>query len=276
LRILLVEDNTVNQKVALRMMERLGYRADVASNGLEAIAALRRQPYDVLLMDVQMPEMDGLEATRLIRQEWASQTQPWIIAMTAYARASDRDECLQAGMNGYISKPIDIALLGKALSKRCVVHETSMVQPSSPPGQHSASESIEQPATASAASSPPSGAINWEIVEGLRSMAGDDADEMLQELIQVYLEDAPQRLQAIQEAVDCSDLAALKQSVHALRSVSVTIGAMRLGALCEVLESNAKERNLQDAVTLASQIDTEFISVKRALIDLSGYATTSE
>jgi HPt (histidine-containing phosphotransfer) domain-containing protein len=107
-------------------------------------------------------------------------------------------------------------------------------------------------------------------------MAGDDADEMLQELIQVYLEDAPQRLQAIQEAVDCSDSVALKQSVHALRSVSVTIGATRLGALCEMLESNAKERKLQDAVTLASQINTEFISVKRALIDLSGYATTSE
>ena len=272
LRILLVEDNTINQKVALRMLDRLGYRADVASNGLEAIAALRRQPYDVLLMDVQMPEMDGLEATRLIRQEWVSSIQPWIIAMTAYAKASDREECLEAGMNSYITKPIDIILLGKALGKCCALQRTDGVQTVNLSDQSLEIERADQAATTSGESELPSAVIDWKIVEGLRNMAGDDADEMLQELIQVYLEDAPQRLQTIKAAIACSDLATLQQSVHALRSVSVTIGATRLGKLCEVLETDVKERKLQDVVTLASQIDTELISVKCALVDLSGYA----
>ncbi len=116
LRILLVEDNLTNQKVALRMLERLGYRADVASNGLEALAALQKHSYDVILMDVQMPEMDGLTATQRIRQEWPPDRQPSIIAMTANAMRGDRDTCLAAGMDGYISKPITLPELQRAIA----------------------------------------------------------------------------------------------------------------------------------------------------------------
>ncbi len=120
LRILLAEDNAVNQKLALRLLAQMGYRADVAANGLEAIQALERQPYDVVLMDVQMPEMDGLDATRRIRARWPAAEPagrvPHIIAMTANAMQGDREECLAAGMDDYISKPIRVEALVQALS----------------------------------------------------------------------------------------------------------------------------------------------------------------
>ncbi|MCP4542765.1 MAG: response regulator [Chloroflexi bacterium] len=117
LRILLAEDNAVNQKLALRLLERMGYRADLAGNGIEVLEALYRQPYDVILMDIQMPEMDGLEATRFIVQEWPSQERPRIIAMTANAMKEDREVCLEAGMNDYVSKPIRVDELVNALNK---------------------------------------------------------------------------------------------------------------------------------------------------------------
>jgi PAS domain S-box-containing protein len=117
LRILLAEDNAVNQKLALRLLSQMGYRADVAASGLEALQALERQPYDVVLMDVQMPEMDGLEATRQIRRRWTT-GRPRIVAMTANAMQGDRDRCLEAGMDDYISKPIHVAELVSALSRQ--------------------------------------------------------------------------------------------------------------------------------------------------------------
>src|SRR5690606_381326 len=106
-RILLAEDNQVNQKVALHMLARLGYRTDVAANGIEVLDALRRLPYDIVLMDVQMPEMDGLEATRRIRAEASADAPgPWIIAITANAMEGDDRQCTEAGMDDYVSKPI--------------------------------------------------------------------------------------------------------------------------------------------------------------------------
>ncbi|MBI4631240.1 MAG: response regulator, partial [Chloroflexi bacterium] len=117
LKILLAEDNAVNQKLAVRLLERMGYRADIAANGLEVIAALERQRYDVILMDMQMPEMDGLDATRRIRRELAPQVQPRIIAMTANAMQGDREMCLEAGMDDYVSKPIQVKDLQTALER---------------------------------------------------------------------------------------------------------------------------------------------------------------
>jgi CheY-like chemotaxis protein/anti-sigma regulatory factor (Ser/Thr protein kinase) len=115
LRILLAEDNVVNQKLALRLMKQLGYRADLASNGVEAIESVQRQPYDVVLMDVQMPEMDGLEASRHITASWPTGKRPRIVAMTANAMQGDREMCLAAGMDDYLTKPIRVDQLIEAL-----------------------------------------------------------------------------------------------------------------------------------------------------------------
>jgi CheY-like chemotaxis protein len=105
----------VNQKLALRLLSRMGYQADVAANGIEAIDAVERRPYDLVLMDVQMPEMDGLEATRQIVHRVDSACRPWIVAMTANAMEGDREQCIAAGMQGYISKPIRVDELVAAL-----------------------------------------------------------------------------------------------------------------------------------------------------------------
>ena len=117
LRILLAEDNVVNQKLALRLLQQMGYRADVASNGIEAVESIERQPYDVVLMDVQMPEMDGLAAAREINRRWPDGTRPRIVAMTANAMHGDREECLAAGMDDYVTKPIRVDQLVDALNQ---------------------------------------------------------------------------------------------------------------------------------------------------------------
>jgi CheY-like chemotaxis protein len=115
LRILLAEDNVVNQKLALRLLSQMGYRADVASNGIEAIESVGRQTYDVVLMDVQMPEMDGLEASRRITAKYPAGERPRIVAMTANAMQGDREACLAAGMDDYVTKPIRVEALVEAL-----------------------------------------------------------------------------------------------------------------------------------------------------------------
>jgi CheY-like chemotaxis protein len=117
LRILLVEDNRVNRKVAVRVLGTLGYTAEVATHGADALHALRESAFDLVLMDVQMPEMDGLEATRRIRAEWPADEQPHIIAMTAAAMDEDRERCRQAGMDGFVSKPIQLDELVEMLKQ---------------------------------------------------------------------------------------------------------------------------------------------------------------
>ena len=118
LRILLAEDNVVNQKVALRLLGQMGYRADLAANGLEAIDAVERQTYDVVLMDVQMPELDGFEASREINRRWPGERRPRLVAMTANAMQGDRELCAAAGMDDYVAKPIRVEELVAAL-ERC-------------------------------------------------------------------------------------------------------------------------------------------------------------
>jgi PAS domain S-box-containing protein len=120
-RILLAEDNLVNQKLALRLLSRMGYEADVVADGAAAVAAVERRQYDLVLMDIQMPELDGLEATRQIVELIAGDRRPWIVAMTANALAGDRERCLEAGMNGYISKPIRVEELVAAVLEAPVV-----------------------------------------------------------------------------------------------------------------------------------------------------------
>ena len=186
LRILVAEDNAVNQKVALSLLERIGYRADVAANGQEAIDALHRQPYDVVFMDGQMPEMDGMEATRLIRRRIPAGQQPYIIAMTADALQGDRERYLAAGMNDYISKPIRLEDLVRAL-----LHEVSMQD--TPKDGAGAAQPPDAPAAAVAAATAaavvPQGEaakaerINRAVLDEFRELMGDEGQQMVAGLV---------------------------------------------------------------------------------------------
>ncbi|MGC9524970.1 MAG: CHASE4 domain-containing protein [Limnospira sp.] len=234
LRILLAEDHLVNQKVALQILQRMGYRADVAGNGLEVLEALQRQPYDVILMDMQMPIMDGLEAARQIQKRYggsekARARRPRIIAVTANARSSDRTECMEAGMDDYISKPIRMERLVKVLGKcRPVVSDLDLGTTATPP---QAQADGEMPAPADGGDNgqlPP--ILDPAVIRGLREI------EALEEVVEMYLESAPQLLQTIDEALSLADAAALKQAAHSLKSTSGTLGAFGLSELCLELE----------------------------------------
>jgi signal transduction histidine kinase/CheY-like chemotaxis protein len=254
LRILLVEDMPLNQKVALHMLQRLGYSADVASNGLEALASLRRQDYDLVFMDVQMPEMDGLQATRHICKEWLPGSRPWIVAITANAMQGDREECLNAGMNDYISKPIRVDALIEIFNNYKNLQQSL--------NQDSDSTAVFNREKSMGSALP---VIDTQILQELKDMAGDDAQEMIADLIDSYLEDAPPKLQEISCALDRDDAENLRNSAHALRSLSVTIGAVSLAEVCTKLEAIARKGNTLGASTLVNKLDTEYQRLVTAL-----------
>jgi signal transduction histidine kinase/DNA-binding response OmpR family regulator len=243
LRILLAEDNVVNQKVALRTLERMGYRADVAANGLEVIDALERQPYDVVLMDIQMPEMDGLEATRRIRQRWSTARQPRIIAMTANAMQSDQELCVEAGMDDYISKPVRIEDLIAAL-ERCAPNATT------------------EPANALVAQAKP--AIDRDMLARLWADLGEDPTIMV-ELIDLFLQDSPILLTQLGQALTDGQTEVVQRAAHTLKSTSASLGARPLAACCNELEMLAREAPLNQGTDLLSQIEAAYTQAERTL-----------
>jgi signal transduction histidine kinase/CheY-like chemotaxis protein/HPt (histidine-containing phosphotransfer) domain-containing protein len=252
LRILMAEDNATNQKVALLMLERMGYRADVAANGLEVLEALKRQPYDVVLMDVQMPEMDGLETTQKIRKDFPVHAQPHIVALTASAMKEDRDLCLAAGMDDYISKPIHVAELVAALSKsgrRGPRRERSLASAGEPASQPMLDEPVFAP----------------QALKMLRSNLGKRADALLPELLTTYHEDAVRLLRDARLAIERADAPRLRISVHSLKSNSATFGAMALAAVCREIETRAKDGNLTGAAELLAKAEEEYENAKAAL-----------
>ncbi|MEH1766437.1 MAG: PAS domain S-box protein [Nostoc sp.] len=261
LRILLVEDVSLNQKVALLMLERIGYRADTANNGLEVLLALRQQSYDLVFMDVQMPEMDGLEATRRICQEWPDNSRPWIIAMTAHAMQGDREECLSAGMNDYISKPIRMEALVQAFKNYQILqpsaNENQDLEVFVKKDEQGSQSEIEQQVILAPA-------IDAETFQALKDMVGDT--EILAEFIDNYLEDAPQRLLAIHNAIDKKDATELRSVAHSLKSLSVTIGAMPFAELCQELETMGRTGTTLSASTLVAELETEYQRVEAALV----------
>ncbi|HCF30577.1 MAG TPA: hypothetical protein DEV81_26045 [Cyanobacteria bacterium UBA11049] len=255
LRILLVDDVALNQKVAVQMLQRLGYCADVASNGQEAVAALHRQPYDVVFMDVQMPQMDGLEATRLICQQFSPSSRPWIIAMTAHAMVGDREECLKAGMNDYISKPVRSEALIQALDRYRQLQTTT----STTREQTNLTAADREEIAALSA-------IDITVLQELKDIAGEDAASFLADIINSYREDAPIRLQAILEAVAQKDAIALHKSAHAFKSLSTTVGAVSVAQICVTLEAMGKAGTNAGASTLVQQLQSEY---QRSLAALS-------
>ncbi len=254
LRILLVEDMPLNQKVALHMLQRLGYGADVANNGLEALSSLRRQDYDLVFMDVQMPEMDGLQATRSICKEWLPPKRPWIVAMTANAMQGDREECLNAGMNDYVSKPVRIEALME------IFHNYKNLQQSF--NQDSDSTAVVKKEKLESNALP---VIDTQIFQELKQMAGDDGDGMIVELIDSYLEDATPKLEEIRRAINKYDADSLRNSAHALKSLSVTIGAVLLAQVSTKLEAIGRSGTTFGASSLVKNLDTEYQQLVKAL-----------
>ena len=236
LRILLAEDNVVNQKLALRLLEQMGYRADVAANGLEAVAALERQPYDVVLMDVQMPEMDGLEATREIVRRWPGDRRPRIVAMTANAMQGDRELCLAAGMNDYVSKPIRVEELMAALER-----STSQAPES---GRAVATELLD------------SGAL-----EQLRTTMGSGFDELLS----TFLEDSQELMTTLHRALGRRDVDAFRRAAHSLKSNASSFGATTLSSLARDLETLARSGTLEGAEPRVERLGVECERVTQAL-----------
>jgi signal transduction histidine kinase/DNA-binding response OmpR family regulator len=258
LRLLLAEDNTTNQKLALHILARMGYRADVAANGLEVLQSLERQKYDVVLMDMQMPEMDGLAATRFIRKEWPGELGPRIIALTANAAAEDREACLAAGMDDYISKPIRVEELVKALSK-CAPPKIPQASASMPQTIAMQNDKMHlQPAV-----------LDPAALDRLRKTVGGDA-AVLAELIDSFLEDAPQLLTTLRQASEQGDAAGMRLAAHTLKSNAADFGAMRFSNLCKELEQLGQAGTLDGATALVEQVEVEYEKVRMALKALRG------
>jgi PAS domain S-box-containing protein len=241
LRILLAEDNEINRKVALSLLNSMGYRSDVAENGLEALEALRQRPYDVILMDMQMPKMDGLEATRAIHREFTREKRPRIIAMTASAMVGDREICLEAGMDDYLAKPVKTADLKRIL-------ENFEPEP--------------QGAAAPAAVSP----AGLRPPDFLNDLQQTEAQEIFAELLDLFINDTPGHLNALKETVQTRNFTALEKAAHSLKGSCAYIGAQRMEALSLEMERRGRSQTLENAETLLAQLNEEFEQIRSATV----------
>ena len=230
LRVLLAEDNAVNQRVALLLLERMGHLADVVDDGEQAVRAVAERSYDVVLMDVQMPVMDGLEATRRIRSEVPAGRQPRIIAMTANAMVEDREAAEAAGMDGYLAKPFRPEELSAALdgTTRIAAAGVSAVNGGG-------------------------GAVDPSVLRLLTERLGDRASTFRDSLIGTWCEETERRLQELDAAVTGADSAAVGRVAHAMKSGSAALGALELAAVCDDVERTAPTGTL-DLVDAGSRI----------------------
>jgi PAS domain S-box-containing protein len=244
LKILLAEDHAINQRMIKLMLQRMGYEPAVANNGLEALDALRTTPYDVVLMDMQMPEMDGLTAAKHIQQEWAPFQRPAIIALTASTMWEQRERCLASGINDYLTKPIRISELVEAL-KKCP-------QLDIPNHESNTYSCIDSKAL-------------QEILDMANFNSTIDAKEFVVETIDLYLDDAPKLLQRIMVAHSQNNLKELQRLTHTLSSTSATLGANQLGQLCACVEEMVAHDTLTGIEEKLSQIEAEYQQVQTAL-----------
>jgi PAS domain S-box-containing protein len=246
LRVLLAEDNLVNQQVAQLMLAKLGHRVDTVSNGLEAVDAIRRIPYDVVLMDIQMPEMDGLTAAQTIRAgSPAEQTVP-IIAMTASALPEDRAACARAGMNGYLTKPVRLAELADALQ---AAHSAR------PPTPLPDADETRERASHLASRL-------HEMFEGLDP---EDAAPLRRSLIDAFLVDVPRHLDQLSGQLATGDHQAIAHLAHSLLGIAGNLGAQIMADLSFTIEEGARAGQLDDVEGLLQQLDDEYHLIATSL-----------
>ncbi len=286
LRILLADDNAYNQKLALRLLAQMGYTADVAGNGLEVLQSVARQQYDVVLMDVQMPEMDGLEASRRICQQWEHGERPRIVAMTANAMHGDRELCLHAGMDDYVSKPIRVEALVAAL-RRCRPRSApagALPAPLVTAGEASATHTAAThtsptptnatPTNATPPSPHPSPSPSPQLVDEkppaldgvtLKRLADTMGADFLPELIETFLADSEQLAEDLRRAVAEADAALMRRAAHTMKSQAGSLGATVLSELCRTLEEMGAAGTLAGADELAEEVGMERARVKESL-----------
>ncbi|MEJ5375493.1 MAG: response regulator [bacterium] len=258
LRILLVEDNVTNQKVALGILQKMGYRAEAVANGKEALASLKSQPYDLVFMDCQMPEMDGYEATRLIREPTTGVLNPHvpIIAMTANAMAGDRAKCMEAGMNDYVPKPVraqDLqAMIGKWARNACNSESDSQrpqcFRPSVP---EVAKLSMEE-------DMPP--VFDKEAL--LERLMGDQ--ELAMSILWGFLQETPRQIDSLRKALAQGDAQAARRWAHTIKGAAGNVGAMLLREKASLLEQEAKAGALDRAVECMEALESSWETFQEA------------
>jgi len=250
LRLMLADDNPINQKVGLSVLQKLGYRAEVANNGLEVIQALEQKAFDIIFLDVQMPEMDGLETARQICQRWVTDKRPRIIAMTGNALLGDREKCLAAGMDDYISKPVRIGELQAALERwgptKSKKNDTAFFNLSKPPGVESL--------------------LDQSILAELHQNSSAGGVMMLKELVDLFMESAPQRISQITHFLD--DPPKMAFHAQALRSMSLNLGANKIVEICQKLELMGHANNVDGADKLLRELEMTFKKTQAELIPL--------
>jgi len=258
LRILLAEDNAVNQKVALLILSRLGYRADVAANGLEVLEAVTKRHYDVILMDVHMPELDGLEATRRLRRKGPWLNSPRIVAMTADVMQEGREACMEAGMDDFVSKPIRLAELVAAIERCAIIRTTG-----SSPG-------VAMPASDRPSPLPTEDSgIDDEVFESLRLVCDIGGSGTLTALIADFLSDSKRLLDEVQAAVERGDWDHLEHVAHTLKGTSGMFGAKKLASHFEAIERAARQHSSVDLNDLVARATSERLRVQDALVQRS-------
>ncbi|HDN25787.1 MAG TPA: response regulator [Thioploca sp.] len=278
LRILLAEDNLTNQKVAVLLLKRLGYSTDIVENGVEAVEAVVRQPYDVILMDVQMPEMDGIEATKRIRQCHFPVNSCYIMAMTAHATSVYKNKCLEAGMDGYITKPVRPNELMDALirafqHKSVIEHQSSMSHEQPLENQNTISLEVQETENSSPKTelipapynSIESEALLVQLRTALYELAGEDEPEIVNELIKIYLSSSAELTTNLPAAIAEQNPAKLEQAAQSLKSHSASLGATTLAELCGQLEQQGRAGNTSDAVETVQRVLSEYALVSHQL-----------
>ncbi|HET7065912.1 MAG TPA: ATP-binding protein [Rudaea sp.] len=271
--VLLVEDNDVNRQVAQRLLTLSGVSFSVAENGKEAVDALAERGFDAVLMDCQMPVMDGYTATRVLRQretETGGARVP-VIAMTANAMAGDREKCLGAGMDDYLSKPLNRALLEQTLRKWLragaptrpdAAVRAAKSTPAAPPAAAAPVVLAAAPAAPAPASS--AGALDTSVIGDLVDVMGDEFPD----LVRVYLEDTPKNVALLEQAARQHSMEGIIAPSHSLKSTSANLGALRLSELAKRLEHGARTGELTEPLALVSELKREYQQVASALTEL--------